>query len=140
MQKGEKITFYVNFPKGFTAKVILPNGIYKTVKEDFNYSCEWENLDIPPFSYESTLNEIYNNPKAKTAFETCFKDKLHPLEINWCVNSKSNISFLQKYLEDKGRMAKEQFESLFSKFNALFLIKSFLNIRSGKKWMSKKSI
>lgn len=114
-----KITYYVSVPKGCVAHISLPNTADRTVKSDFECSCNCENLDVFPFRSDSMFFEIFGNPKANKAFRSVFE--LHPMIYSYLENGRENVAFLRDYLSKKGMMTGEQFDIKFDEFNRRFI-------------------
>lgn len=121
-QREGRIKFFAEIPKGIYGELCVPD-IGKVAEGDgiLEYSCEWENLDLPPFTRKSSFSEIFSNPKASRAFARTFDDSFHPLEIAYLKAGSENVQFAADYLQSKNRMTDEEFTKKLIKMNELFL-------------------
>lgn len=121
-QKEGRITFFAEIPKGIYAELCVPNiGKVAEGSGKLEYSCEWENLDLPPFTRESNFSEIFSNPKASSAFVRTFEKLFCPQEISYLKASSEKIQFAADYLISKNRITDESFTERLVKMNELFL-------------------
>ena len=113
-----KITYFVDAPKGYLAHISLPDMEDRTVRGNFEYTCDYENLDTLPFDLESKFFEIFGNPKADKAFKDIYK--LHPMIYAYLENGRESVAFLRNYLSEKNMMTNEEFDKKFDDFNRRF--------------------
>lgn len=121
-QENGKITFFAEIPKDIHAELFVPHkGKVAEGNGRLEYSCDWENLNVPPFTQESELSEIFSNPKACAAFMKVFGAAFHPLEIDYLKTNPASVDFAADYLASKNRMTKKDFLQKFEVMNELYL-------------------
>lgn len=121
IQKNGKITFFAEIPDGVTAQIVLPNEKQITVKSGkYEYEREWEDLDVPPFSPESTVNEVFENPKAQKAFNEVFGGIFSTDEIVW-MRRFATLGFMAEFRDGEGKMNLSDFSAMLARANELFM-------------------
>ena len=119
-QKNGKITFFAEIPEGVEAEIILPNEQPLTVKSGkYEYEREWEELNVPAFTPESTVNEIFENPKAQKAFNAVFGGIFTGREIAWMRGDKT-LQFMAEFRDMEKKMKLSDFPAMLEKANKLF--------------------
>ncbi len=120
-QTDGKIIFFAEIPEGVEAEIILPDEQPLTVKSGkYEYEREWENLNIPAFTPESMVNEVFANPRAREAFNKVFggifKDNG---ELDW-MRRFATLQFMAEFREGEGKLRLSDFPALLEKANKLF--------------------
>jgi len=118
-QSGEEIRFFASIPEGVEAEIYLPNeGLVAKGSGEFNFIRKWENLDIPTFTLENTVNEIFENPKALSAFNEAF-DGAFNNEIGW-MRRDGTLQSMADYFEKTNVMKRDEFEKNLNYANEIF--------------------
>ena len=119
-QNNGKITFFAEIPEGVAAEIILPNEQPITVKGGkYEFEREWEELNVPAFTPESTVNEIFENPKAQKAFNAVFGGIFTGREIAWMRGDKT-LQFMAEFRDMEKKMKLSDFPAMLEKANKLF--------------------
>lgn len=120
-QKDGKITFFAEIPEGVEAEIILPDEKPLTVKSGkYEYEREWENLNVPAFTPESMVNEVFANPKAQKAFNQAFGGIFKENgELDW-MRRFATLQFMAEFREGEGKLRLADFPALLDKANKLF--------------------
>ncbi len=119
-QKNGKITFFAEIPEGVEAEIVLPNEKPVKVKSGgYEYEREWEELNVPAFTPESTVNEIFENPKAQKAFNAVFGGIFTGREIAWMRGDKT-LQFMAEFRDMEKKMKLSDFPAMLEKANKLF--------------------
>lgn len=120
-QKNGKITYFAEIPKGVEAEIILPDEQPVTVKSGkYEYEREWENLNVPAFTCESMVNEVFANPKAREAFNEVFGGIFKENgELDW-MRRFATLQFMAEFREGEGKLRLADFPALLDKANKLF--------------------
>lgn len=120
-QKYGKIMFFAELPEGVEAEIVLPNEKPVTVKSgSYEYERDWENLDTPPFTPESMVNEVFENPKAQKAFNAVFGGIFEGREIAWMRGDKT-LQFMAEFRDMEKKMKLTDFPAMLEIANRLFL-------------------
>jgi len=118
-QKNGKITFFAEIPEGVEAEIVLPNEKPVKVKSGgYEYEREWEELNVPAFTPESTVNEIFENPKAQKAFNAVFGGIFTGREIAWMRGDKT-LQFMAEFRDMEKKMKLSDFPAMLEKANKL---------------------
>ena len=120
-QKNGKITFFSEIPEGVDAEIVLPCEQPITVKSGkYEYEREWENLNVPAFTPESMVNEVFANPKAQKAFNGAFGGIFKENgELDW-MRRFATLQFMAEFREGEGKLRLADFPALLEKANKLF--------------------
>ncbi len=120
-QKDGKITFFAEIPEGVEAEIILPNEQPLTVKSGkYEYGREWEKLDLPAFTPESMVNEVFENPVAAEAFNEVFGGIFHVNgELDW-MRRFATLQFMAEFREQEGKLKISNFPEMLERTNRLF--------------------
>ena len=119
-QNNGKITFFAEIPEGVAAEIILPNEQPITVKGGkYEFEREWEELNVPAFTPESTVNEIFENPKAQKAFNAVFGGIFTGNEIAW-MRRFATLQFMAEFRDMEKKMKLSDFSAMLEKANKLF--------------------
>ena len=126
-QNKRGVTFFAQVPDGVFAELVIPGeGKVAEGNGRLEYTCEWDNLDVPAFGLESTVQEIFANPRASQAFNCVFSTVFHPLELDYLKNSSDTLEFARKYLADKGKLGVKDFDACLEQFNKIYDYKESL--------------
>ena len=121
-QKNGKIKFTVEIPEGVQAEIVLPNEEPITVMGGkYEYERAWENLEVEPFTPESYVTEVFDNPKAVKAFNEVFGGIFTGSEIAWMKNEPKTLGFMAWFRDSEGKMKLSDFPDMLKKANELFL-------------------
>ncbi len=122
-QKDGKITFFAEIPEGVEAEIILPNEQPITVKGGkYEFERKWEDLNAPPFTPESMVNEVFENPVATKAFNEVFGGIFHTNgELDW-MRRFATLQFMAEFREKEGKLKLVDFYDMLKKANELFLM------------------
>ena len=119
-QNNGKITFFAEIPEGVAAEISLPNEQPITVKGGkYEFEREWEELNVPAFTPESTVNEIFENPKAQKAFNAVFGGIFTGNEIAW-MRRFATLQFMAEFRDMEKKMKLSDFSAMLEKANKLF--------------------
>lgn len=121
-QKNGKITFFAEIPAGVEAEIVLPNEQPVTVKGGkYEFEREWEELNVPAFTPENMVNEVFANPKAQKAFNKVFGGifKVNG-ELDW-MRRFATLQFMAEFREGEGKLKLSDFPAMLEKANELFL-------------------
>ncbi len=121
-QKYGKIKFTMEIPDGVQAEIVLPNEQPITVIcGKYEYEREWEDLDGEPFTPESFVTEVFDNPKAVQAFNEVFGGIFTGSEIAWMKNEPKTLGFMAWFRDQEKKMKLSDFPAMLKKANELFL-------------------
>ncbi len=121
-QKGGKIKFTVQIPEDVEAEIILPNErSLKATGGKYEYERAWENLESEPFTPESYVTEVFDNPKAVQAFNEVFGDIFTGSEIAWMKNEPKTLGFMAWFRDSEGKIKLSDFPDMLKRANELFL-------------------
>lgn len=120
-QKNGKITFFAEIPEGVQAEILLPNEQPVTVTGGkYTYEREWEELDLPAFTPESMVNEVFENPKAQKAFNEVFGGIFHVHgELDW-MRRFANLQFMAEFRDKEGKLKLSDFPAMLERANEIF--------------------
>lgn len=119
-QKNGKIKVFAEIPQGVKAELCVPDkGVVAKGSGKLEYECEWENLDVPHFTLDSSLSEVFSNPKASKAFSDVFEKLFHPIEFAYIKVCSDAICFAAEYLDSKQRLSNIEFVNRLKLFNDL---------------------
>ena len=104
-QRDGKIKFMAEIPNGAQAEIVLPNEQPIMVAGGkYEYERTWENLDGDPFTPESYVTEVFDNPKAVKAFNEVFGDIFTGSEIAWMKNEPKTLGFMAWFRDQEKKM------------------------------------
>ncbi len=120
-QKDGKITFFAEIPEGVEAKIMLPNEQSITVKGGkYEFEREWEELNVPAFTPESMVNEVFENPVAAKAFNEVFGGIFHTNgELDW-MRRFATLQFMAEFREKEEKLKLSDFSEMLERTNQLF--------------------
>ncbi len=121
-QSDGKIIFIVKIPNGVQAEIVLPNErpIIVTGGE-YKYERAWENLSGAPFTPESYVTDVFDNPKAVKAFNEVFGGIFTGNEIAWMKNEPKTLGFMAWFRDSEKKMKHSDFPEMLKRANELFL-------------------
>ena len=120
-QKNGKITFFAEIPECVEAEIILPNEQPLAVKSGkYEYEREWEDLNVPAFTPESMVNEVFANPKAREAFNEVFGGIFKENgELDW-MRRFATLQFMAEFRDGEGKLRLADFPEMLEKANEIF--------------------
>lgn len=120
-QRDGKITFFAELPEGVEAEIILPDGQSVTVTGgSYSFEHEWEELNEHPFTPESLVNEVFENPVAAKAFNEVFGGIFHTNgELDW-MRRFATLQFMAEFREKEGKLKLSDFPEMLERTNRLF--------------------
>lgn len=120
-QKEGKITFFAEISEGVEAEIILPNEQPVTVSGgSYLFERKWEELDLPPFTPESMVNEVFENPVAAKAFNEVFGGIFHTNgELDW-MRRFATLQFMAEFRAEEGKLKLSDFPEMLERTNRLF--------------------
>lgn len=120
IQKNGKITFFAEIPEGCEAEIYLPNeGKIASGNGLFSFEREWEELSCEPFTPDSTVNEVFDNPKAVQAFNKVFNEIFEGQEIAW-MRADKTLQFMAEFRDVEKKMKLSDFPEMLQKANNIF--------------------
>ena len=120
-QKNGKIIFFVEIPKGVKAEILLPNEKPVFIEDgSYNFMRKWEELDVPAFTPESMVNEVFENPIAQKAFNEVFGGIFHVSgELDW-MRRFATLQFMAEFRAKEGKLNLSDFPAMLKKANDIF--------------------
>lgn len=120
-QKNGKITFFAEIPEEVEAEIVLPNEQPKAVKGGkYEFEREWEELNVPAFTPESMVNEVFENPVAAKAFNEVFGGIFHTNgELDW-MRRFATLQFMAEFRDNEGKLKLSDFPEMLERTNQLF--------------------
>ena len=121
-QKDGKIKFIIEIPEGVEAEIILPNDQSLKVcggKHVFERECE--DFHYTPFTPESYVTEVFDNPKAVKAFNEVFGGIFTGSEIAWMKDEPKTLGFMAQFRDMEKKMKLSDFPAMLKRANELFL-------------------
>lgn len=121
-QKGGKITYFAEIPQGVEAVLQLPDEQPVQLNGGLNeFVREWkDSLDVPAFTPESTVNEVFENPKAQRAFNEVFGGIFTGSEIVWMRNEPKTLQFMAEFRDTERKMKLSDFPEMLKRANEIF--------------------
>ena len=116
-----KVQYRISVPKSVSAEIIINGKTVATGNGDFSFAADSEKLDTPPYTLESTVLEVFNNPKAVEAFNKVFGGIFTGSEIAWMKNEPKTLQFMAEFRDGEGKLKLDDFPELLKRANALFL-------------------
>ena len=84
------------------------------------YEREWKNLEVAPFTPESLVTELFDNPKALKAFNEVFGGIFTGNEIAWMKNEPKTLGFMAEFRAEEGKLKLSDFPEMLERTNRLF--------------------
>lgn len=120
-QKDGVIVYHIEVPNGIKTDICLPNNEPITINGgSYDYVSEYEDLHIEPFTLESYVTEVFDNPKALKAFDEVFNGLFQSGEINWMKDKPQTLEFMAKHREYEGKLVLSDFPQMLAKANSIF--------------------
>ena len=124
-QENEKIIYTFDVPKGVMAEIVLPN-------EDsvvcgggkYTYERNMEKEIYEPFTPESDVDEVFNNPVALEIFNDVFDGLFSNNRIPSWIRSNRSLKFMAEYMADRKEMDLKDFSSKLELANKKFTEKT----------------
>lgn len=118
---GEKIIYTIRIPDGIEAEICIPNEkpVFVVGGEHiFTRLCD--SLECEPYSEDSTVTEVFDNPIAVKAFNEVFGNIFVGREIAWMKNKPETLRFMAEFRDMEGKMKLSEFPDMLSEANRLF--------------------
>lgn len=120
-QRDAKIIYSVTVPDDVAAEIILPGeapvfvtgGTHVFERESGELYCE-------PYTPESTVLEVFDNPKAVKAFNKVFGDIFTGSEIAWMKNEPKTLQFMAEFRDMEKKMRLSDFPEMLARSNEIF--------------------
>ncbi len=121
VQKDGKITYVVEIPQHTEAEIVLPGEAPVLVTgEKHTFVRDSEELFCEPFTPESTVLEVFENPKAAKAFNEVFGGIFTGSEIAWMKGEPKTLQFMAEFRDMEGKMKLSDFPAMLARANRLF--------------------
>ncbi len=121
-QKEGKIEYIIQIPDGVAAEIVLPDEepvFVKGGKHTFERASE--ELHAEPYTPESTVLEVFENPKAVRAFNEVFGGIFTGSEIAWMKGEPKTLQFMAEFRDMEKKMKLSDFPQMLARANKLFL-------------------
>ena len=120
-QKDGKIEYVIEIPDGIEAEIALPEeesvavagGKHTFVRDSEDLRCE-------PYTPESTVTEVFENPKAVKAFNEVFGGIFTGSEIAWMKSEPKTLQFMAEFRDMEGKMKLSDFPTMLARANDIF--------------------
>ncbi len=120
-QKDGKIEYVIEIPGQIEAEIVLPNEAPVSVKGGrHTFVRDSEELYTEPYTSESTVLEVFENPKAVQAFNEVFGGIFTGSEIAWMKGEPKTLQFMAEFRDMEGKMKLSDFPSLLARANERF--------------------
>lgn len=116
-----KIKYKISVPESVVAEIVIDGKTVARGNGDFEFETESENIDLPAFTPESTVLEVFDNPKAVAAFNEVFGGIFTGSEIAWMKNEPKTLRFMAEFRDEEGKMKLSDFPEMLDRANRLFL-------------------
>ena len=124
-QKDGKIKYVIAIPEGMEAEIVLPGEKPVLVKGGkHTFERDSEELYTEPYTSESTVLEVFENPKAVQAFNEVFGGIFTGTEIAWMKGEPKTLQFMAEFRDIEGKMKLSDFPAMLEQANRLFLEQS----------------
>lgn len=118
---GEKIIYSINIPEGIEAEICIPNEEpVRVVGGEHIFTRQCESLECEPYSDESTVTEVFDNPIAVKAFNEVFGNIFVGREIAWMKNKPETLRFMAEFRDMEGKMKLSDFPYMLERANKRF--------------------
>ena len=120
-QKDGKIVYSVEVPANVETEICLP-GEQPVSVTGGKYSFERSSEDLfeQPYTVESSVLEVFDNPKALKAFNEVFGGIFTGNEITQMKNESKTLGFMAESLASEGKMKIEDFPEMLAGANKIF--------------------
>ena len=120
-QKGGKIEYVIEIPGQTEAEIVLPNEAPVFVKGGkYTFERDSEELYTEPFTPESTVLEVFENPKAVQAFNEVFGGIFTGSEIAWMKGEPKTLQFMAEFRDMEKKMKLSDFPAMLARANDIF--------------------
>ena len=120
-QKDGKIEYVIEIPEGAEAEIVLPDEKPVSVKGGkYTFERDSEELYTEPYTPESTVLEVFENPKAVQAFNKVFGGIFTGSEIAWMKGEPKTLQFMAEFRDMEGKMKLADFPAMLAKANEIF--------------------
>ena len=120
-QKDGKIEYVIEIPGQIEAEIVLPNEAPVFVKGGrHTFVRDSEELYCEPFTPESTVLEVFENPKAVQAFNEVFGGIFTGSEIAWMKGEPKTLQFMAEFRDMEGKMKLSDFPAMLARANDIF--------------------
>lgn len=121
-QSDGRITYFAEIPDGVSVVIQLPDEQPVQVNGGiYSFERKWTDcLDVPAFTPESTVNEVFENPKAQKAFNEVFGGIFTGSEIAWMRNEPKTLQFMAEYRDTEKKMKLSDFPEMLKRANGIF--------------------
>ncbi len=120
-QKDGEIEYVIEIPEGAEAEIVLPDEKPVLVKGGRHaFVRDSEELRSEPFTPESTVLEVFENPKAVQAFNEVFGGIFTGSEIAWMKGEPKTLRFMAEFRDMEKKMNLSDFPALLARANERF--------------------
>ena len=120
-QKDGKITYVIEIPEGTEAEIVLPDEPpVSVVGGKYTFERDSEELCSEPFTPESTVLEVFENPKAVQAFNEVFGGIFTGTEIAWMKGEPKTLQFMAEFRDMEKKMKLSDFPEMLARANGRF--------------------
>lgn len=116
-----KVKYDIYVPDSVQAEIVVDGKVAATGSGAFVFEADSEPLDTPPYTEDSTVLEVFDNPKAVRAFNEVFGGIFTGSEIAWMKNEPKTLQFMAEFRDGEGKLKLADFPKLLKRANALFL-------------------
>lgn len=120
-QKDGKIEYVIEIPGQIEAEIVLPNEAPVSVKGGrHTFVRDSEELYCEHFTPESTVLEVFENPKAVQAFNKVFGGIFTGSEIAWMKGEPKTLQFMAEFRDMEKKMKLSDFPAMLARANEIF--------------------
>ncbi len=120
-EKDGKIRYTIVIPDSVEAEIVLPGEVPVRVKGgEYTFERESEELFSEPYTPESTVLEVFDNPKAVRAFNEVFGGIFTGTEIAWMKNEPKTLQFMAEFRDMEKKMKLSDFPAMLARANEIF--------------------
>lgn len=120
-QKDGKIEYVIEIPGQIETEIVLPNEAPVFVKGGrHTFVRDSEELYCEPFTPESTVLEVFENPKAVQAFNEVFGGIFTGSEIAWMKGEPKTLQFMAEFRDMEKKMKLSDFPAMLARANDIF--------------------
>ena len=120
-QKDGKIEYVIEIPGQIEAEIVLPNEAPVFVKGGrHTFVRDSEDLYCEPYTPESTVLEVFENPKAVQAFNEVFGGIFTGTEIAWMKGEPKTLQFMAEFRDMEKKMKLSDFPAMLARANEIF--------------------
>ena len=120
-QKDGKIEYVIELPEGAEAEIVLPDEKPVLVTGGkYTFKRDSEELYCEPYTPESTVLEVFENPKAVKAFNEVFGGIFTGTEIAWMKGEPKTLQFMAEFRDMEKKMKLSDFPQMLKRANELF--------------------